>query len=132
MNDVKQINRIIGWVAYDPNEAFVFDKDSSSVSSNHCFWEKHNDYLKFFRELLYEKINEITNGVEWGLAFIPIEEATPSFEVRIYLDDYTFSKSIADAIKSSTKEMKFYFYFDGKFSDYINGKYKNEPPTKRD
>ena len=132
MNDTKQINRITRWFAFVPGVGTSIDEGTLTSSWNQLFLKKQNEYLKQFTETLFDKINEIANGTEWGVAFGQIEETTPSFEVKIYLEHIKFLNEIIKTIKNSNKDIVFYCHLDGRFSDFINMKYDKDPPQKHD
>jgi lantibiotic modifying enzyme len=128
MENKTQINRIIVWRGIDPSVDFLIDENNLS-SWNPYTVEKQNDYQKQFIETLTDKVANITDGTEWGIAFRQTNELNPTFQTKIYLDRPDFLNEIIEAIQSSNKDIVFNCLIDGDLSDYINQKYWKDPIT---
>jgi hypothetical protein len=128
MNDKKQKNRITVWFLFDPSDTIPF-REGKSPLLNVYKTEKPSDYSHQFQDTLFDIVTDITKGTEWGIAFRQTDEATPSFEAKIYLDDAQYLDNVIDAVKNNNKDIVFECWADGDFSDYINRKFNKDYPA---
>lgn len=127
MQDGNQVNRITVWFLFDPSDTLIL-KSEEPTKWNIYKTEKPKDYGHLFRDTLFEKINIIVKGTEWGIAFRQTDELTPCFDVKIYLDNADYLTQVVDTIQNNNKDIVFNCLPDGDFSDFIDGKFQKDPP----